>query len=103
YAQYTGRFGKLGVLAGARVEHTVSRYGGFVTLTDANGGSTTQFNDIRKTYTNVFPTVQLRYDLTGQLVARATYSTGIARPGFLQTIQSGQVDVGNQIVTTGNP
>ncbi len=103
YAQYKGRFGKLGVLAGARVEHTVSRYGGFVTVTDANGNSSTQFNDVRKTYTNVFPTVQLRYDLTTQLVARATYSTGIARPGFLQTIQSGQVDVGNQVVTTGNP
>ncbi|WP_277978937.1 TonB-dependent receptor [Sphingomonas phyllosphaerae] len=102
YAQYTGRFGQLGVLAGVRVEHTVSRYGGYVTLTDVNGDSTPRFNEVRKSYTNLFPTLQLRYDLTSKLVARATYSTGVARPGFLQTIQSGQVDVGNQAVTTGN-
>ena len=54
-------------------------------------------------YTNVFPTVQLRYQAAPTLIARATYSTGIARPGFYQTIQSSRVDVGNQSVITGNP
>ncbi len=103
YIQYKGDFGPLGLLVGVRVEHTYSRYGGFVDVTDASGATTTQFLTPTKSYTNVFPTLQLRYAIQPDLIARATYSTGIARPGFLQTIQSGQVDFGNQVVTTGNP
>ncbi|MBV9152492.1 MAG: TonB-dependent receptor, partial [Alphaproteobacteria bacterium] len=104
YIQYHGKFGPLGILAGVRAEHTVAHYGGFVGVKNDNSGNvTTQFNNIRSSYTNLFPTVQLRYQATPSLVARATYSTGIARPGFLQTIQNGQVDLVNQVVTTGNP
>jgi TonB-dependent receptor len=57
----------------------------------------------------VFPTAQLRYDFTPKLIGRATYSTNLARPGFLQTIQSGSIDTTNNpagtvaTITTGNP
>lgn len=103
YAQYSAKIDRLGLLVGARLEHTRASYGGWVDVTDAAGNTTRQFNRLRNSYTNVFPTAQLRYDFTPQLVGRATYSTALARPGFLQTIQSGQVDIGNQVVTTGNP
>jgi len=103
YAQYKATIDRLTLLAGARVEHTKARYGGWVDVTDAAGNASRQFNTLRKSYTNVFPTLQLRYDFTPQLVGRATYSTALARPGFLQTIQSGEVDIGNQVITTGNP
>ncbi|MEI6486434.1 MAG: TonB-dependent receptor [Sphingomonadales bacterium] len=103
YGQYRATFGKLGVLAGLRVEHTTAYYGGYVDVVAANGNTNTQFNNIRTAYTNAFPTLQLRYAATDSLILRATYSTGIARPGFLQTIQRGQVDLGAQTVTTGNP
>ena len=56
-------------------------------------------------YTNLFPTVQVRYDFTPDFLVRATYSTGISRPGFNQaaatTTWNGSI-VGAQI-TTGNP
>ena len=103
YAQYKATVDRLGVLVGARIEHTRASYAGWVDVTDAAGNTTPEFNTLRKSYTNVFPSVQLRYEFTPQLVGRGTYSTALARPGFLQTIQSGQVDIGNQIVTTGNP
>ena len=103
YAQYRATIERVGILAGARIEHTKASYGGWVDVTDAGGNTTRQFNTLRKSYTNVFPTLQLRYDFTPKFVGRATYSTALARPGFLQTIQSGQVDIGNQVVTTGNP
>ena len=90
YVQYHGHIGALGLLAGVRVEHTKSLLGGL------------QYNQ-STSYTNWFPTVQLRYEFTPRLVARATYSTGIARPGFLQTIQDGSVDDANKKVTLGNP
>ena len=51
----------------------------------------------------MFPTLQLRYQAAPNLVARATYSTGIARPGFYQTLQATSIDVGGGVVSTGNP
>ncbi|UAK22850.1 TonB-dependent receptor [Sphingomonas nostoxanthinifaciens] len=103
YAQYDGTFGALGVLAGVRVEHTSVTYRGIATTTQADGSTLLTPQSQHHTYTNVFPTVQLRYQIAPKLVGRATYSTGIARPGFYQTIQSANVDVGNQAVAIGNP
>lgn len=94
FAQYQATAGKLHGLIGVRVEHTNASYGGFVN---------NAYQTIVSSYTNAFPTAQLRYEINPRLIARGTWSTGIARPGFLQTIQSGSVDLGGQVVTTGNP
>ncbi|MGN8001521.1 TonB-dependent receptor [Sphingomonas sp. 22176] len=99
YAQYSGTFGKLGVLAGVRVEDTEGTYRG-TSITD---GSTFNPSSRASRYTNVFPTVQLRYDLAPHVVARATYSTGIGRPGFLQLLSGAVIDTGNLAVSVGNP
>ena len=90
YAQYHGTLGALGVLAGVRIESTHAVYRGSDPVATS------------RDYINVFPTVQLRCQVMPNLVARATWSTGIARPGFYQTIQTTSVDVGAGIVTTGN-
>jgi len=103
YAQFTGTTGRIGVLAGVRVEHTKAIYRGTSRVVDAAGAVSFTPATTPSSYTNVFPTLQLRYQAMPSLVARATYSTGIARPGFFQTIQSSRVDVGAQTVTTGNP
>lgn len=106
YAMYTGAFGKLGVLTGARVERTDATYGNFLATTDAAGNSTTSFVTNRKRYTNVFPTLQLRYSFLPDLQVRATYSTGIARPGFSQAGGFAGVDftaTPRPQFTAGNP
>ena len=92
YLMYTVNFGHLGVLAGVRVEATHAVYGNFLTATDAAGNSTTTFVNHTKDYTNVFPTVQLKYAFNDALQLRATYSTGIARPGFSQAGGNAGVD-----------
>lgn len=98
YAQYSGTFGKFGALVGVRVENTDGTYRG----TTVNGATFTP-NSRKSNYTDVFPTVQLRYDFQPNLVARATYSTGIGRPGFLQLLAGAVVDTGNLAVSVGNP
>ncbi|MEQ7874704.1 TonB-dependent receptor [Sphingomonas sp. ASV193] len=98
YAEYRTEFGPLSFLGGARIEHTRAAYGGFVTT-----GDTTAYTEVKHGYTNVFPTIQLRYSLSPDVILRGTYSTALARPGFLQTIQNGTVDLGNQVITNGNP
>ncbi len=103
YVQYTGTWGKWGVLAGARLEKTDTTLRGISDVTDASGNTTSNPVSAPNSYTDVFPTVQLRYQANEKLVARATFSTGIARPGFLQTIQSSSVDIGGGTITTGNP
>jgi TonB-dependent receptor len=105
YAMYTGTFGKLGVLTGARIERTEATYGNFLTSTDANGDTTT-FVTNKKTYTNVFPTLQFKYAIMPNLQVRATYSTGIARPGFSQAGGFAGVDftaTPRPQFTAGNP
>jgi len=100
YAEYHGHINAFSFLAGVRVENTRASYGGLVTNANTKLVS---YQAVNHSYTNWFPTVQVRYDFTPKLVARATYSTGIARPGFLQTIQSGTIDVANLKATLGNP
>ncbi len=103
YAQYDGTFGKLGVLVGVRVENTDTTLRGITQMTDADGNTTNTPTSVKQNYTNAFPTVQLRYEFSPDFIARATYSTGIGRPGFLQTTAGANVDVGNQSVSVGNP
>ena len=103
YIQYNGKFGKLNVLAGVRVENTDTTLRGISSTVDANGNTTSAPSSAKSNYTNAFPTVQLTYSLEENILARATYSTGIGRPGFLQTINNAFVDVGNQSVSVGNP
>ena len=103
YAQYQATLGKFGVLAGVRVENTDGTYRNYDPAGSVNADGSAVIVAGKSNYTNVFPTVQLRYSATKDLVVRATYSTGIGRPGFNQ-LQAGKfVDFGNFAVQQGNP
>jgi TonB-dependent receptor len=104
YGMYTGDYGPWGVLAGLRVESTDAKYG-FYNF-DQNGNPVPPPNDFTRlphNYTNFFPTVQVRYNFTDDLIARATYSTGIGRPGFNQVAGATTVDSTTGHISTGNP
>ncbi len=100
YAQYSGNFGNLGLLAGVRVESTRATYQGnlYNSDTDVNTPATQ-----KSAYTNVFPTLQARYKVLDNLIARATYSSGIARPGFQQVTPGASFSIADAAVTVGNP
>jgi TonB-dependent receptor len=98
YVQQQMTFGKLGLLAGVRLEHTRARYDG-----NALAGGTVSPVENANSYTNLFPSLQARYELAPKSIVRASFSSTIARPGFNQTSASTTIDVGNNIVTTGNP
>jgi len=102
YAQYQATWGKLGLIAGVRVERTEDRSNAFGTATQ--DGVTSAFPvSAQHSYTNAFPSVQLRYEIQPDLIARATYSSTIARPGFNQSNISLSVDLGSGIISQGNP
>ena len=107
YAEYMTHVGKWGLLAGVRLEQTDATYGGYIQPTNADGSAGANVFETRKNnYLNAFPTVQVRYDFDPSLTLRATYSTGIGRPGFLQNSTSATVDFSQgavAVVTRGNP
>jgi len=102
YVQYETRRGPWGLLAGVRVERTDARYGAF---SDDNASQSLAFITRSKDYTNAFPTVQLRYELGDSALIRATYSTGIGRPGFNQNTAatSSNHDPTDPQISQGNP
>ena len=100
YAQYSARYGDWGLLAGVRVESTHATYRG--NLYDSQADTNTPAA-VSNSYTNAFPTLQGRYFFSEELVARLTYASGIARPGFQQVTPGATIDTVNRTVTVGNP
>jgi TonB-dependent receptor len=106
YGMYTFNIGKLSVLGGLRVEQTDATYGNYRTSTDALGNDTVSFVKHSKSYTDLFPTIQAKYEIQPDLQVRATWSTGIARPGFTQAGGNAGVDFTaspRPVYSAGNP
>jgi TonB-dependent receptor len=100
YGQYSARYGAWGLLAGVRVESTHATYRG--NLYDGDTDTNTPAS-VANSYTNAFPTLQGRYFFSEELVARLTYASGIARPGFTQITPGATISTVNRTVTVGNP
>jgi len=101
YGQYQFGFGRLGIIAGARVENTRATYAANLVDSLSVVPSVTPVSQ-DKTYTNFFPTAQARYEFMPDLIGRAAVSSTIARPGFNQVTASTSIDPGGS-VSTGNP
>ncbi len=103
YGQYQMQSGKLGVTGGARVESTKGNYSAFGKSVDASGNAFVSPVSASKSYANFFPSLQARYEIEPALIARAAYSSTIARPGFNQVTPSLIVNPAANQVTQGNP
>ncbi|MGH7108018.1 MAG: TonB-dependent receptor domain-containing protein, partial [Acetobacteraceae bacterium] len=103
YVQYDLQWERLGITGGVRVENTHDDLHAYQTGTDASGN---QFADPIQTvhaYTNAFPGIQARFRIDPSLIARANWSSTLARPGFNQVTPSAAVDLGTGQITIGNP
>jgi TonB-dependent receptor len=103
YGEYKMTLGKFGIIAGVRVEGTEDHYNAFNVQKDISGNFTSTPTSSHKSYVNVFPGAQLRYEIQPDLVARASFSSTIARPGFNQSTATTVVDFGSLKITHGNP
>lgn len=106
-------FGPLNVLAGARIEWTRSSATGYrrseledtrnyTSLDEVNRAYPRMIN-YRRDYTDVFPSVHLRYALGSGWQVRASVSTSIARPEIDDLLPSYSVSVIEQRVSLNNP
>ncbi|MBV8784266.1 MAG: TonB-dependent receptor, partial [Gammaproteobacteria bacterium] len=100
YGQYRWTQGPLTLLGGARLEHTNATYQAFAFNNDTNALT---LNSQSTSYTNVFPTLQARYELAPRLLARASVSSAIARPGFNQITAAVSLTPSANAISQGNP
>lgn len=100
YGQYTATFDDLTAQGGLRVEATQGTYR--ANIQNADTGAITP-NMAQHDYTNFFPDLNLKYQLTEQFILRAAFSTAIARPGFNQITAAKSISYVDDIVSEGNP
>jgi TonB-dependent receptor len=104
YVMDTVKFGALHVQAGLRVEHTNAGYTGFHVTYDVNGnysGATPVAAN--NTYTDVDPSVQLRYEIDPNTNLRAVFGQAIARPDIVDLVPTVYESDINRQVSVGNP
>lgn len=109
YVSNTFDAGPLELYAGLRLETTRSSYTGHVATMDT-AGAVTGITTIpgTQTYTDLFPSVQVKYTLAPETDARIAVTRGIARPDYSNLAPSLQGTVGGNRsnpanLTSGNP
>ncbi len=91
------KLGRLTAIAGVRAEKTDSRFEGY----DIKGTVATRITPERD-YTNWMPGLHLRYDISKNVVARASYNETIARPTFNQLNPNAVLSTAGDSASLGN-
>ncbi|MGR4866678.1 TonB-dependent receptor [Caulobacter sp. LARHSG274] len=101
YAMATLKLGRLTLVPGVRVETTDGDYSAktFNNVTAARGPDVTGSNK----YTNWFPGLNAKVDLSDRLVLRAAATTAIGRPDYVSLAPAITVDATADTVVQGNP
>lgn len=114
YLEGSLRFRRLSVLAGVRVERTRDHGDGPITNNNAAVGITdrlqqaraiywSQRADSNSAYSNWFPSVQGKYTITPNLLARAGFTQSIGRQNFGNIIPGVTVNATNPVLNVNNP
>ncbi len=91
--------GRLGVFTGVRVEATRTRFDAY----NVNSNNAIEPVSSRHSYTDVLPSLQLRYEFRPSLLGRAIYSSTIGRPGYNQQSPALNINLPANLVSQGNP
>ena len=83
YAMTDLDFGRLSLVAGLRVERTETE-GSAPVYNQVTGALSTRTDE--RSYTDIFPGLTLRYEVTDALIARAAITRGMMRPDFTDIV-----------------
>lgn len=98
YAQNKWTLGKWEVLAGLRVENVDLESRGVAIV----GGVQTPLT-VKQSYTDLFPSLHVNYEVTDDVQARFALISGVARPSFGEIRTSVLIDDTAETITGGNP
>ena len=101
YGMLEQQFGKtLSMVAGVRVENTRIDYRGFQYNVD-NDAVTPTTGD--QSYTDVLPSVNLRWEQSPNTVVRAAWTNTLARPNYFDLVPYREISLEDNELSTGNP
>jgi TonB-dependent receptor len=103
YAMNTYKWGSLELEGGVRAEHTSANYDGFQVTTKNGVWASTSPTSGGSTYTNVLPSVSLKYEADPNTNLRAVYGWAIQRPDYAELVPSIFLTDTRKQVTVGNP
>lgn len=100
YGMGTFELGNATIVAGVRIEQTdVDLEGGFV----VEGSTDITPRRVSNEYTNVLPSVNLKYDFSDKVTARAAYYAAVVRPGFSDMAPRVFLNEDRDEIELGNP
>ncbi|MGB6231114.1 MAG: TonB-dependent receptor [Litorimonas sp.] len=102
YAMGTFDLGKATVIAGVRVEHTDTDLTGNL-FEEGADPSTVVLREVSNDYTDVLPSLNVRYDFTDRMIGRAAYYKAVVRPSFGQFAPFVQFANDFEEAAIGNP
>lgn len=112
YGMLTADLGPVRIVGGARVERTEYDASGVQVLVDEEGGSGDPvFSTLRdrKRYTDVLPSLNVRFEVDERTVMRAAVSRTISRPGFEAAAPRAAIEIAEddgefeRVAELGNP
>jgi TonB-dependent receptor len=95
YGEFKLVLPKLDIIGGARLENTSQGYHYLQFVQDA-------VDNVTKTYTDILPSLQLKYHLNDKTNIRASYFKSLARPNYYELIPY-QINGNNGYSEVGNP
>lgn len=100
YAMGTFEFDRLTLVAGVRVEQTDVDLEGRVVQEDDLTATTTSFSN---DYTNVLPSVNVKYEFNDKLIGRAAYYAALVRPAYGEMAPFVEINDDRDEAAIGNP
>ncbi|RYF22866.1 MAG: TonB-dependent receptor [Flavobacteriales bacterium] len=91
---------KLSVIAGLRLEHTKIDYTGNI-IEDEEDLTGTRSS--KNSYTNILPSLTLKYQANDDLVFRGAFTTALARPNYYALTPFVGIIAGDEEISAGNP
>lgn len=91
---------KFSILAGIRIEHTnISATGNQIEDEEDLVGQVTE----ESSYTNVLPSIHLKYDLNPQTILRFAWTNTLARPNYVDLVPTVDIVASDEEIFLGNP
>ncbi|WP_165967360.1 TonB-dependent receptor [Luteimonas aestuarii] len=103
YVRFDANWDKLTMVAGLRYERTSTEGNATSYLVPENEDPIITPQSSSRDYGNLLPSVHLRYEMTPDSIFRASYSTAINRPDFMQTAPYTLFNEEDSEVSQGNP
>ncbi|WP_347839009.1 TonB-dependent receptor [uncultured Draconibacterium sp.] len=105
YLRFDQSFGSLDVVAGLRVENTSINYSGKELILDEDGDveDLVDTEEVDNNYTNVLPSLLLKYQLGRNTNIKASVTNTLARPKYIDLVPRVEVNNEDVEIEIGNP